>query len=111
MFGFRVSSGCLVARDPADQYEEPLEPELDPAVEDAPPWSETITNYDVAHLVTYLRLLDAARDGVDWTEAAQIILRLAPDDPRARPCWEAHRRRAEWMTHAGYQKLLDRAGR
>jgi hypothetical protein len=44
--------------------------ELDPDVDDEAPDSPDITVYDEAHFVTYLRLLDAERDGSDWTDPA-----------------------------------------
>jgi hypothetical protein len=59
-------------------------------------------------LVTYLRLLDAARDGADWTEVARIVLHLDPDrEPdRARRAWQSHLARARGMTEHGYRHLL-----
>jgi hypothetical protein len=41
-------------------------PPLDPDVADLAPTSPALTGYDEQHLVTYLRLLDAAEDGADW---------------------------------------------
>ncbi len=82
-----------------------MTPKIDPQVADVAPWSETLTDYDREHLVTYLRLLDAARDGADWDDASRVILGRG-DPASARPCWESHMRRAEWMTKAGYQHLL-----
>src|SRR5487761_1194212 len=38
--------------------------ELNPAIADDVPWSDTITAYDEAHFVVYLRLLDAVADGL-----------------------------------------------
>lgn len=83
-----------------------MKPKLDPEVADEVPWSDTVTDYDLAHLVTYLRLLDAARDGADWRQAAQLVLGRAPDAPASRRCWESHLRRAEWMTQQGYKDLV-----
>ncbi len=85
-----------------------MTPKLEPQVADAPPPSETLTDYDLEHLVTYLRLLDAERDGADWREAALAILGR---DPAAAPelcrqCWETHLARARWMTTTGYRDLL-----
>ena len=40
-----------------------VRPELDPDVDDQAPDGPDITVYDEAHFVTYLRLLDAERDG------------------------------------------------
>lgn len=44
-----------------------------PPFEAEPPASDTLTEYDERHLVTYLRLLDAAAEGADWREAVLII--------------------------------------
>ncbi|WP_190287409.1 hypothetical protein [Novosphingobium sp. LASN5T] len=46
--------------------------------EDSPPLSDTVTPYDERHFVTYLRLLDAADEGADWTEAVQIVFGIDP---------------------------------
>ena len=82
-----------------------LTSELEQPVADQAPLIERVTDYDRAHLVTYLRLLDAARDGADWREAARLVLARDPDHPASRACWESHMRRAEWMTHTGYKHL------
>jgi hypothetical protein len=52
--------------------------ELDPDVDDEAPDGPNITVYDEAHFVTYLRLLDAERDGAHWTEVARIVLHCDP---------------------------------
>lgn len=92
--------------------ERPLAVKLDPDVDDDVPWSEALTAYDEEHLITYLRVLDADAEGADWREVARIVLHRDPEaEPeRTRRCWEAHRRRADWMTRQGYRKLLDDAG-
>ena len=51
-------------------------PPVDPPVADLAPNTEGLTTYDQEHLVTYLRLLDAEADGANWTDAAQIILKI-----------------------------------
>lgn len=78
---------------------------------DEPPWSETLTDYDQCHLVTYLRLLDADSAGTDWRQAARLVLRrdVDADGESARACWESHIRRARWMTKTGYRLLLQQA--
>ncbi len=83
-------------------------PPLDPAVRDVAPTDAVLTGYDQQHLVTYLRLLDAAAEDADWREVARIVLHIDPDrEPdRARRAWETHLARAEWMTRSGYQHLL-----
>jgi hypothetical protein len=84
-------------------------PELDPNVADEPQWADFITTYDESHFVTYLRLLDADAEGADWREVARIVLHRDPDaEPdRSRRCWDAHLKRARWMTEHGYRHLLD----
>lgn len=75
---------------------------------DEPPQTERVNSYDERHLVTYLRLLDAERDGAPWQEAVRIIFGLDPDkEPeRARHMHETHLARARWMTVTGYRHLL-----
>lgn len=41
-------------------------PPLDPPVDDLAPTAAILTGYDERHLVTYLRLLDAAAEGAEW---------------------------------------------
>lgn len=68
-----------------------------------------VTPYDHAHLLVYLRLLDAAAAHADWREAAAIILELdvAVDPGRARRIYDIHLERARWMARAGYKHLLN----
>jgi len=82
--------------------------ELDPPIADEAPWSDELTAYDEAHLVTYLRLLDAEAERADWREAARIVLhRDCVSDPGgARRCWQSHMNRARWMTKEGYHYLV-----
>ncbi|MEN2980438.1 DUF2285 domain-containing protein [Tistrella bauzanensis] len=82
--------------------------ELDPDVADDVPWSDSVTPYDEQHFVTYLRLLDADNEGADWREVARIVLHRNPatEPDRTRRCWEAHLKRAKWMTERGYRQLL-----
>jgi hypothetical protein len=83
-------------------------PPKEPAVADTAPTTEWLTGYDEQHLVTYLRLLDAAAEDADWREVAQLVLRIDPaqDPERARHVWESHLQRARWMTTSGYRHLL-----
>jgi hypothetical protein len=62
----------------------------------------------MAHLVTYLRLLDADADGADWREVAKMVLDLdvEKDPDRTKQIWESHLARAKWMTETGYRQLL-----
>ncbi len=82
-----------------------------PEFMDAPPPGPELTAYDHAHLVLYLRLLDAARDGADWREVVQVLFALDPaqDPERCRQVYEAHLARAQWMTQHGYRELLCQA--
>ena len=82
--------------------------ELNPAIADDVPWSDTITAYDEAHFVVYLRLLDAVADGANDDEMARIVLGIDPqrEPERARRALESHLRRARWMTEKGYRHLL-----
>jgi hypothetical protein len=79
-----------------------------PAFKDRPPESDKLTDYDESHLVTYLRLLDAAEEGADWQEAVTIIFHLDPtrDLVRAQTVYDSHLARARWMTEHGYRQLL-----
>lgn len=81
-----------------------------PKLLDQPPTSDQVTDYDLAHKITYLRLLDADAEGADWREVARIVLGLDPegDDERAQRIHESHLTRAKWMTEAGYRDLLKR---
>ena len=42
-----------------------------------------LTGYDMSHLMTYLRLLDADAEGADWREVARIVLNLDAENDRA----------------------------
>jgi hypothetical protein len=77
-------------------------------VADKAPSGDVLTPYDNDHLVTYLRLLDAAAEGADWTEAARLVLGIDPErEPeRARFTWESHLGRARWLTEHGYRQLV-----
>jgi hypothetical protein len=88
-----------------------VKPELDPDVDDLAPMEPDVTRYDEAHFVTYMRLLDAEMDGADWTEVARIVLHRNPvaETGRTRICWESHLARAQWMTKAGYRRILEQA--
>jgi hypothetical protein len=62
--------------------------------------------------VTYLRLLDAEAEGVDWREVARIVLHIDPDrkPDQARHAFESHLARAKWITKHGYRDLLRGGG-
>ena len=84
------------------------EPRIDAPVMDEPLKSDQLTDYDRLHLITYLRLLDAAQAGADPDEVARIVLRIDPEtEPeRARHAYKTHLARARWMTESGYRHLL-----
>ena len=62
----------------------------------------------IARIRTYLRLLDAAAEGADWAEAAQIVLGIDPlaEPDRARRVYETHFARALWLSQHGYREFL-----
>ena len=45
----------------------------------APPGGDALTDYDRAHLVTYLKLLDADATQIDWKTTARNVLLLDPE--------------------------------
>ena len=76
------------------------------------PQDDFITSYDKAHLLTYLRLLDAERDQAGLLEIGHIILGLDPSDrERTERIVRSHLSRAHWMIEQGYRHLLDGARR
>ncbi|HXQ45977.1 MAG TPA: DUF2285 domain-containing protein [Caulobacteraceae bacterium] len=84
----------------------PSPPDL--PIADTAPTLAQVTDYDRAHLTTYLRLLDAASEGATWEEVARIVLELDPvlEPDRARRAHETHLARARWLTEHGYRALL-----
>jgi hypothetical protein len=78
-------------------------PPLDPDVADLAPSDPALTVYDEEHFITYLRMLDADREGADWREVSRIVLHLDPDrDPyRARQAFKSHLSRARWLIEHG----------
>lgn len=74
---------------------------------DRPPQSDSVTAYDEAHFVTYLRLLDAAAEGADWEEIVEHVFAIDPvlDVKRARVMYDTHLARAQWMARNGYRKI------
>ena len=53
-------------------------PPRDPDVADLAPTDSVLTVYDEEHIITYLRMLDADKEGADWREVAQIVLHINP---------------------------------
>lgn len=82
-----------------------------PPFEDRTPADDRITAYDERHFVTYLRILDAAEEGADWSEVAAVMFGLdaAAEPDRARLVHDSHLARARWMTEHGYKHLLDKS--
>lgn len=76
---------------------------------DEPPQTARIGSYDERHLVTYIRLLDAEREGASWQEAVRVIFGIDPDveSERAQRVHASHLARAHWMTEVGYRHLLE----
>lgn len=72
-----------------------------------PPGCDEITPYDEAHLVTYLRLLDAHAEGADWQEVVRIVFGMVSDTdwPRAKHMYDSHLSRAQWICESGYRHL------
>ncbi|MCL4674109.1 MAG: DUF2285 domain-containing protein [Sphingomonadaceae bacterium] len=82
-----------------------------PPFEDRAPADDRITVYDECHFVTYLRILDAEKEGADWRAVVRIVFGLdaAGEPDRARQVHDSHLARARWMTEHGYKHLLDKA--
>ncbi|MBZ7921524.1 DUF2285 domain-containing protein [Ensifer adhaerens] len=76
--------------------------------EDTAPSAPELTEYDRSHIKLYMRLLDAAADGADWTEAVRVLFGLDPvrETERCKRVHDSHLTRAHWMAHTGYRKLL-----
>lgn len=76
---------------------------------DSPPLTDRVNAYDEAHLITYLRLLDADEECADWREVVRIVfgLDVKSDPERAKRIHTSHLARARWMTENGYRHLLE----
>ena len=75
-----------------------------------PPQADSVTAYDEAHFVTYLRLLDAATDGAAWEEIARVVFGVDPsaEAEQAKAMYDSHLERARWMARSGYKKIAIR---
>lgn len=75
---------------------------------DEPPGDARLTDYDRAHLTTYLRLLDAETEGAPWEEVTTVIFGIDPkaDHRRAELVYQSHLARARWMTANGFRHLI-----
>jgi hypothetical protein len=83
-------------------------PSRNPDVADSAPTDSVLTVYDEEHIITYLRMLEADKEGADWREVAQIVLHINPEleHDRAKCAFDTHLTRAKWMTEHGYRHLL-----
>lgn len=83
-------------------------PQPAPEIADIAPVDKELTAYDRAHLVTYMRLLDAEKAGADWREVARLVLGIDPamEEERARRAHDTHLARARWLGAHGYRDLL-----
>lgn len=81
-----------------------------PPFKDMAPVGDVLTEYDRTHIKLYMRLLDAADDGAEWTEAVNVLFGIDPAQEleRARRVHDSHLARARWMTQSGYRHLLGR---
>ena len=75
------------------------------------PWSDHVTDYDRAHFITYLRLLDGVILGASEDELCRAILDLDPQSRGAKNTLKSHLSRARWMAETGYRDLLARSQR
>jgi Uncharacterized conserved protein (DUF2285) len=71
-------------------------------IADTPPHSPALTDYDRAHIKTYLRLLDAEAAGADWREVATLVLGqdVEADAVAAQARHASHLDRARWSPTA-----------
>ncbi|MCF6328109.1 MAG: DUF2285 domain-containing protein [Devosiaceae bacterium] len=67
-----------------------------------------MTEYDRQHFRVYLFLLDASDKGIDWRVSYKEAFDNDPDinPEKSKAIYQAHLKRAKWMTTAGYQQLL-----
>jgi hypothetical protein len=79
-----------------------------PGFEGEAPTDAAVTAYDIAHATLYIRLMDAAAEGLDWRVMTIRLFEIEPDrEPdRARRIVESHLARALWMRDEGYKGLL-----
>ena len=87
-----------------------MRPPLNPDVEDSAPAGDVFSDCDIEHTVTYIRMLDADKDGADWPEVSRIVLRIdAGSEPdRARLACDSPLARAKWSSRHGYRQVPQR---
>lgn len=63
------------------------------------PWSETLSDYDRSHIVTYVRLLRAEWDDLSERDIGRVVLGLdfKRDPVRASAIVRSHLVRAHWI--------------
>jgi hypothetical protein len=54
-------------------------PPFDPHIADVAPAGRALTENDEEHMITYMRVLNADRQGADWRDVSRIVLRIDPD--------------------------------
>jgi Uncharacterized conserved protein (DUF2285) len=83
-------------------------PSVNPGpVADEAPTDAELTDYDRRHLITYMMLLDAIKDGIDRDAIVREVLQIDPaEKERAARAFNSHLARAHWMTAHGYRHLL-----
>jgi hypothetical protein len=76
------------------------------AIADEAPAESDLTDYDLKHFSTYLRLLDADAEGVESAEAARTLLHIDPSLSLSGHTahWDSHLARAKWLMERGYRK-------
>lgn len=74
---------------------------------ETPPASHELTSYDEAHLVDYLRLLDAQSEGADWQDIARIVFGAdsISDLETAKRQFDSHLARAKWLSSSGFVQI------
>jgi len=77
-------------------------------IEEFPPVSEIVTAYDRQCFKLYTMLLDADDSKEEWSDAYKRIFEKSAIHNRERSFrqYQAHLKRAKWMTVTGYQQLL-----
>lgn len=80
----------------------------DLALAERAPAAKSLTPYDEAHLVTYLRLLDANASGEPADAMTQIVLDANPalTESQAHHAVSSHLKRAKWISAEGYRDFL-----
>ncbi|WP_460989489.1 hypothetical protein [Sphingobium sp. TomTYG45] len=70
-----------------------------------------LTDYDLLNLAAFAALLDAAKAGQDWRDAASTILGLDVSEAGAEACWRSHLERGRWIVGEGLGQAIEAFGR